>query len=63
MASATARVPPTYVDPLPERRAQLDGLRVLALAGVLLVHFWLDDPIISHTRVSLFFWSPAFSSR
>jgi peptidoglycan/LPS O-acetylase OafA/YrhL len=37
------------------RRAQIDGLRVLAMVGVLYVHYWNDRPTLEHVRVSLFF--------
>ena len=50
----------TYADPLPDRRAQLDGLRIIAMTGVLLVHFWVRDPLIEHVRVSLFFTVSGF---
>jgi peptidoglycan/LPS O-acetylase OafA/YrhL len=38
-----------------DRRVQIDGLRALALIGVLFVHFWHKDPVTEHVRVSLFF--------
>lgn len=37
------------------RHAQIDGLRALAMAGVLYVHFWNSHPLTEHLRVSLFF--------
>jgi peptidoglycan/LPS O-acetylase OafA/YrhL len=37
------------------RRAQIDGLRVLAMVGVLYVHYWNDRPTLEFVRVSLFF--------
>jgi peptidoglycan/LPS O-acetylase OafA/YrhL len=37
------------------RRVQIDGLRALAMVGVLYVHFWNNDPLTEHLRVSLFF--------
>ncbi len=39
----------------PSVRPQLDGLRALAMVGVLYVHFWNNTPVIEHVRVSLFF--------
>lgn len=50
----------SYADPLPDRRAQLDGLRIIAMTGVLLVHFWVRDPLTEHVRVSLFFTVSGF---
>lgn len=38
-----------------DRRVQIDGLRALAMLGVLYVHFWNDHPLTEHLRVSLFF--------
>lgn len=35
-------------------RPQLDGLRALAMLGVLYVHYWRNDPITEHVRVTLF---------
>ncbi|RWO95868.1 acyltransferase [Mesorhizobium sp.] len=37
------------------RRAQIDGLRVLAMVGVLYVHYWNERPTLEFVRVSLFF--------
>lgn len=37
------------------RREQIDGLRVIAMTGVLYVHFWNDRPTLESVRVSLFF--------
>ena len=37
------------------RRTEIDGLRSLAMIGVLYVHFWDKDPITESIRVSLFF--------
>jgi peptidoglycan/LPS O-acetylase OafA/YrhL len=37
------------------RREQIDGLRVIAMTGVLYVHFWNDRPTLEFVRVSLFF--------
>ena len=36
------------------RRPQLDGLRTLAMIGVLYVHFWDGAPITEYVRVTLF---------
>ncbi|MDP3860591.1 MAG: acyltransferase [Phaeovulum sp.] len=41
--------------PLIGRRVQIDGLRALAMIGVLYVHFWNKSPTTEHVRVSLFF--------
>lgn len=35
-------------------RPQLDGLRALAMVGVLYVHYWNNEPITEHVRVTLF---------
>ena len=35
-------------------RPQLDGLRALAMVGVLYVHYWNNAPITEHVRVTLF---------
>lgn len=35
-------------------RPQLDGLRVVAMIGVLYVHFWDSSPATEHVRVTLF---------
>lgn len=35
-------------------RPQLDGLRALAMVGVLYVHFWDNAPVAEHVRVTLF---------
>jgi peptidoglycan/LPS O-acetylase OafA/YrhL len=37
------------------RHAQIDGLRALAMLGVLYVHFWNSYQLTEHLRVSLFF--------
>lgn len=37
------------------RRAQIDGLRALAMIGVLYVHFWHRNSVTENVRVSLFF--------
>jgi peptidoglycan/LPS O-acetylase OafA/YrhL len=37
------------------RRSQIDGLRVLAMVGVLYVHYWNERPTLEFVRVSLFF--------
>ncbi len=37
------------------RRPQIDGLRAIAMIGVLYVHFWDSNPITEHLRVYLFF--------
>ncbi len=39
----------------PGRRLQLDGVRALAMVGVLYVHFWDKNPLTENLRVSLFF--------
>lgn len=39
----------------PSRRPQVDGLRVIAMLGVLYVHLWNNHPLTEHVRVSLFF--------
>lgn len=44
-----------HVAVLPAHRAQIDALRALAMAGVLYVHFWNDNPVTEFVRVSLFF--------
>ena len=36
-------------------RPQIDGLRAIAMIGVLFVHFWDDKPVIEYVRVTLFF--------
>lgn len=36
------------------KRPQLDGLRTLAMIGVLYVHFWNDMPVTEYVRVTLF---------
>lgn len=41
-------------DPL-AKRLQIDGLRALAMIGVLYVHFWNKIPVTEHLRVTLFF--------
>jgi len=41
--------------PLIGRRVQIDGLRAIAMIGVLYVHFWNKSPTTEHVRVSLFF--------
>lgn len=41
--------------PLIGRRVQIDGLRALAMIGVLYVNFWNKSPTTEHVRVSLFF--------
>jgi peptidoglycan/LPS O-acetylase OafA/YrhL len=35
-------------------RPQLDGLRAVAMIGVLYVHFWDSSPVTEHVRVTLF---------
>ena len=42
------------VEPL-AKRPQIDGLRALAMIGVLYVHFWDKMPVTEHLRVTLFF--------
>jgi peptidoglycan/LPS O-acetylase OafA/YrhL len=37
------------------RRVQIDGLRAIAMVGVLYVHFWDANPLTENVRVSLFF--------
>ncbi len=37
------------------RRVQIDGLRAIAMIGVLYVHFWHRDAMTENVRVSLFF--------
>ncbi|HEV7320765.1 MAG TPA: acyltransferase [Ensifer sp.] len=37
------------------RREQIDGLRVIAMTGVLYVHYWNEHPTLESVRVSLFF--------
>lgn len=37
------------------RREQIDGLRVIAMTGVLYVHLWNQRPALESVRVSLFF--------
>jgi peptidoglycan/LPS O-acetylase OafA/YrhL len=37
------------------RRAQIDGLRAMAMLGVLYVHYWGTHELTEHLRVSLFF--------
>jgi peptidoglycan/LPS O-acetylase OafA/YrhL len=39
---------------LSNKRPQLDGLRALAMIGVLYVHFWDGAPVTEHVRVTLF---------
>lgn len=39
---------------LSTKRPQLDGLRALAMIGVLYVHFWDGAPVTEHVRVTLF---------
>ena len=51
---------PAHIAALPERRAQIDGLRAIAMAGVLYVHFWNDHPVTEFLRVSLFFTVSGF---
>jgi peptidoglycan/LPS O-acetylase OafA/YrhL len=41
-------------------RPQLDGLRAIAMIGVLYVHFWDDNPLTEFLRVSLFFTVSGF---
>ena len=36
------------------KRPQIDGLRALAMIGVLYVHFWNDMPVTEYVRVTLF---------
>ena len=36
------------------KRPQIDGLRALAMLGVLYVHFWNDMPVTENVRVTLF---------
>ncbi|WP_265519198.1 acyltransferase family protein [Nitratireductor luteus] len=38
-----------------DRRVQIDGLRTIAMIGVLYVHFCNPNPALEHVRVSLFF--------
>lgn len=51
---------PAHIAALPARRAQIDGLRAIAMAGVLYVHFWNDHPVTEFLRVSLFFTVSGF---
>lgn len=51
---------PPHIASLSERRAQIDGLRAIAMAGVLYVHFWNDHPTTEFIRVSLFFTVSGF---
>jgi peptidoglycan/LPS O-acetylase OafA/YrhL len=37
------------------KRPQIDGLRALAMIGVLYVHFWNKGPVTEYLRVTLFF--------
>ena len=37
------------------RRVQVDGLRAIAMFGVLYVHLWNDNPLTQNLRVALFF--------
>ena len=37
------------------KRPQIDGLRALAMVGVLYVHFWNDASVTEYVRVTLFF--------
>jgi len=37
------------------KRPQIDGLRALAMIGVLYVHFWNKAPVTEYVRVTLFF--------
>src|SRR5689334_905120 len=54
--AASAAVPAKQVrEDDGERAAQIDGLRAIAMLGVLYVHFWDDRPLTEHLRVSLFF--------
>lgn len=46
---------PPHIAALPSRRAQIDGLRTIAMAGVLYVHYLDKKPTTEHLRVSLFF--------
>lgn len=46
---------PQHIARLAGRRAQIDGLRTIAMAGVLYVHFLDPTPATEHLRVSLFF--------
>ena len=39
---------------LSTKRPQLDGLRALAMIGVLYVHFWDGSPVTEYVRVTLF---------
>lgn len=41
--------------PASSRRTQIDGLRAIAMLGVLYVHTWNDKPLFEWIRVSLFF--------
>lgn len=49
-----------HVAALPAHRAQIDALRAMAMAGVLYVHFWNDNPVTEFIRVSLFFTVSGF---
>lgn len=49
-----------HIAALPKRRPQIDALRAIAMAGVLYVHFWNDNPIAEFIRVSLFFTVSGF---
>jgi len=37
------------------KRPQIDGLRALAMIGVLYVHYWNKAPVTEYVRVTLFF--------
>ena len=37
------------------KRPQIDGLRALAMVGVLYIHFWNTAPVTEYVRVTLFF--------
>jgi peptidoglycan/LPS O-acetylase OafA/YrhL len=43
-----------------QRHTQIDGLRALAMTGVLYVHFWDRQPLTENLRVSLFFTVSGF---
>ncbi|MEZ5885460.1 MAG: acyltransferase [Paracoccaceae bacterium] len=44
----------------PARRPQIDGLRALAMVGVLYVHLYNDEPVTGGLRVALFFTVSGF---
>ncbi len=51
---------PPHIAALPATRPEIDGLRAIAMAGVLYVHFHNDNPVTEFARVSLFFTISGF---